>query len=270
MLAALAGATRSPRRRSYEQYNTLQQNLANYIGSLYYSLGYTTPAHDLNPSISYNYDFSWEHRFHRTDTSFKLTPFYRNTVNKVQQFFISPSTGTVSGVNAGKQTAFGAEFLLASGDPNKDGFSTVFSYTYTYSRIRYGALPNGSTLLTPVNSSIQLYNSYTSACAAAAPSTNPNAPCGVFGNSERASDRDGQRCGEPILQRAHAAAARRQWVLSDLRCGADRHAALVRQLRRAQQCDAEPDVSPSEVQRDAALPVHLGQSLWCAGATAGR
>ncbi len=183
VLRLSAGSYAQPPPAQYEQYNTLQQNLANYIGSLYYSLGYTTPAHDLNPSISYNYDFSWEHRFHRTDTSLKLTPFYRNTSDKVQQFFISPSTGTVSGVNAGKQTAFGAEFLLASGDPNKDGFSAVFSYTYTYSRIQYGTLPNGSTLLTPVNGSIQLYNSYTSACAAATPSTDPNAPCGVFGNS---------------------------------------------------------------------------------------
>jgi len=37
-------------------------------------------------------------------------------------------------------------------------------------------------LLTAVNSSIQLYNSYTSACASALPSTSPTAPCGVFGN----------------------------------------------------------------------------------------
>lgn len=183
VLRLSAGSFAQPAPAQFEQYNTLQQNLANYIGGLYYSLGYTTPSHDLNPSISYNYDFSWEHRFHRSDSSFKLTPFYRNTTEKVQQFFISPSTGTVSGVNAGKQRAYGAEFLLASGNPNKDGVSALFSYTFTYSRIQYGSLPNGSTLLTPVNSSIQQYNSYTSACKTAAPSTDPNAPCGVFGNS---------------------------------------------------------------------------------------
>jgi hypothetical protein len=177
------GSYAQPAQAQFEQYNTLQQNLANYIGGLYYSLGYSTPAHDLKPSISYNYDFSWEHRFHRTDTSFKLTPFYRNTVDKMQQFFINPSQGTVSGVNAGKQTAYGVEFLLQSGSPEKNGFSALLSYTYTYSRIQYGSLPNGTTLLSPVNSAIQQYNSFTKACAAAKPSTNPMAPCGVFGNT---------------------------------------------------------------------------------------
>jgi Carboxypeptidase regulatory-like domain len=175
------GSYAQPPQAQYEQYNTLQQNLADYIGPLYYSLGYTTPTHDLTPSVSYNYDFSWEHRFHRTDTSLKLTPFYRDTTDKVQQFFINPTSGIVSGVNAGKQTAYGTEFFLQSGSPERNGFSALFSYTYTYSRIRYGSLPNGSTLLSPVVSAIQLYNSYTKACASAAPSTSPTAPCGVYG-----------------------------------------------------------------------------------------
>ena len=177
------GSYAQPSQAQFEQYNTLQQNLANYIGGLYYSLGYTTPVHDLKPSVSYNYDFSWEHRFHRTDTSLKLTPFYRNTVDKMQQFFINPTQGTVSGVNAGKQTAYGVEFLLQSGSTERNGFSTLLSYTYTYSRIQYGSLPNGTTLLSPVNSAIQQYNSFTKGCATAKPSTNPMAPCGVFGNS---------------------------------------------------------------------------------------
>ena len=183
VLRLSAGSYAQPAPAQYEEYNTLQQNLANYIGGLYYSLGYTTPAHDLNPSISYNYDFSWEHRFHRTDSSFKLTPFYRNTTNKVQQFFIDPTTGTVSGVNAGKQTAYGAEFLLASGNPDRNGWSALVSYTYTYSRIQYGSLPNGSTLLSGVNSTIQLYNSFTSACKGATPSTSPTSLCGVYGST---------------------------------------------------------------------------------------
>ncbi|MDQ6768225.1 MAG: hypothetical protein M3Z41_10495, partial [Candidatus Eremiobacteraeota bacterium] len=183
VLRLSAGSYAQPPPAQYEEYNTLQQNLANYIGGLYFALGYTTPAHDLNPSISHNYDFSWEHRFARTDASFTLTPFYRNTAGKVQQFFIDPSTGTVSGVNAGKQTAFGAEFLLASGNASHDGFSAIFTYTYTYSRIRYGSLPNGSTLLSGANGSVQLYNSFTSACASAVSSISPSALCGVYGNS---------------------------------------------------------------------------------------
>jgi hypothetical protein len=183
VLRLSAGSYAQPPQAQYVEYNTLQQDLASYIGSLYYSLGYTNPAHDLTPSVSYNYDFSWEHRFHRTDTSFKLTPFYRGTTDKMQQFFINPAEGIVSGVNAGKQTAYGAEFLLQSGSPQKNGFSALFSYTYTYSRIRYGSLPNGSTLLSPVVSAIQLYNSFTKGCAGAAPSTSPQAPCGIYGGS---------------------------------------------------------------------------------------
>ena len=205
VLRLSAGTYAQPPPGQYEEYNTLQQNLANSssgnvsLGGLFYSLGYTTLAHDLNPSVSYNYDFSWEHRFHRTDASFKLTPFYRNTTNKVQQFFISPSTGTVSGVNAGKQRAYGAEFELTSGNPSRNGFSAFLSYTYTYSHIQYGSLPNGSTLLTTVNNSIQLYNSYTSACATALPSTSPTAPCGVFGNSNAKATESGSGVANPYF-----------------------------------------------------------------------
>lgn len=183
VVRASLGVYAQPPQAQYIQADTLQQNLANDIGSLYYSLGYTTPAHDLRPQISYNYDLSWEHRFHRTDSSFKLTPFYRSTRDKIQQFFINPTLGIVSGVNAGKQTAFGAEFLLQAGSPERNGFSALFSYTYTYSRMQYGSLPNGTTLLSPVNGSIQLYNSFTKGCAGAAPSTNPLAPCGIYGNA---------------------------------------------------------------------------------------
>ena len=177
------GAYAEPPPSQYVQYDTLQQNLANYIGPLYFAQGYPTPAHDLRPSVSYNADFSWEHRFHHTDTSFKLTPFYRRTRDKVQQFFINPSTGTLSGINAGQQTTYGTEFLLNKGDFSRDGLSAQLSFTYTYSRIRYEPLPNGSTLLTPVNSAIQLYNSYTSACAGVAPSPNPSSLCGALGGA---------------------------------------------------------------------------------------
>jgi hypothetical protein len=172
----------APPARSIEE-NTLQQNLPAFIGPLFYSLGYTTPEHDLRPSVSYNTDFSWEHRFHRTEASFKLTPFYRRTRDQVQQFFIDPTTGTTTDINAGRQTSFGAEFLLAKGDLDQDGFSAQFSYTYTHSSITYAPLPNGSTLLSGVNSAIQQYNSFTKACANAEPSENPSSMCGIYGNS---------------------------------------------------------------------------------------
>lgn len=172
----------APPARSLEQ-DSLQQNLPAFIGPLYYALGYTTPVHDLRPSVSYNADMSWEHRFHRTEAAFKLTPFYRRTRDQIQQFFINPAQGTTTDINAGRQTSFGAEFLLTKGNFDQNGFSAQFSYTYTYSRISYNPLPNGTTLLSGVNTTIQQYNSFTSACAGAAPSTDPKSVCGSYGGT---------------------------------------------------------------------------------------
>jgi hypothetical protein len=166
------------------QYNdTLQQNLPAYIGPLFFALGDTTPLHAVRPQVSYNYDLSYEHRFNDADTSMKVTPFHRVTRDQIQRFFINPTTGTLDGVNAGKQTSSGVEFQLQKGDFTHDGLSLQLSYTYTHSSITYAPLPNGSTLLSPVNASIQQYNSFTSACAGAIPSQSPTAPCGVFGGS---------------------------------------------------------------------------------------
>ena len=177
------GKYAQPPAAEFEQYDTAQQNLPAFIGSLWFKLGYTTPEHGVRPSISYNLDASWEHHFRGSDASFKLTPFYRVTRDQVQEFFIAPTTGTTSGVNAGRQTSFGAEFLLSKGDFSKNGWSGRLSYTYTHSRIRYDALPNGTTPLSGVNGSIQLYNSYTKACAGAVPSTDPRSLCGISGGA---------------------------------------------------------------------------------------
>ena len=172
----------APATRAIEN-DVLQQNLPGFIGPLFFALGYTSPVHDLRPPVSYNADVSWEHRFHRTDAAFKLTPFYRRTRDQIQSFFINPTFGTTTDINAGKQTSYGVEFMYSKGSFDRDGLSAQLSFTYTYSRIRYNPLPNGSTLLSGVNASIQQYNSFTSACANAAPSTDPNSLCGAFGNT---------------------------------------------------------------------------------------
>ncbi len=172
-----------PPETQFEQYNTLQNDLPGFIGPLFYAYGFTTPEHDIRPPVSYNVDASWEHRFGKSDVAFKLTPFYRTTRDQEQQFFVNPSTGTFSGINAGRQNAAGLEFVLTKGDLAKNGLSAQFAYTYTYSRVRYDTLANGSTLLTPVNTSIQLYNSFTSACVGATPSTSATSLCGVNGGA---------------------------------------------------------------------------------------
>ena len=173
------GIYTQPPQSQFQYSDTLQQNLAAYIGANYFQYGYTTPLHNVRPAVSSNYDASWEHQFPGSDVSFKVTPFYRTTRDQIQQFFLDPATGTIGGVNAGKQTSTGVEFFMQKGDLSRNGLAAQVSYTYTHSFIKYGALPNGSTLLSGVNSSIQLYNSYTSACATAIP--NPAGPCGVFG-----------------------------------------------------------------------------------------
>jgi hypothetical protein len=172
----------APATRAIEN-DALQQDLPDFIGPHFFALGQTTPVRDLRPPVSYNADFSWEHRFKGSDVAFKLTPFYRRTRDQVQSFFIDPTFGTTTDINAGRQTSFGAEFMLTKGSPDANGLSWQLAYTYTHSRIEYAALPNGSTLLSGVNAAIQQYNSYTSACAGASPSTNPNSLCGVFGST---------------------------------------------------------------------------------------
>jgi len=179
------GMYTQPPQSQFQYSDTLQQNLAAYIGANYFQYGYSTPLHNVRPAVSTNYDASWEHQFAGSDTSFKLTPFYRTTQNQIQQFFLDPTTGTIGGVNAGKQTSTGFEFFLQKGDLHRNGLTALLSYTYTHSYIKYGPLPNGTTLLSGVNSSIQLYNSYTSSCAAALP--NPTGPCGVFGPANAAA-----------------------------------------------------------------------------------
>ncbi len=167
---------------AFQQYNSLQQNLPNaLLGSLFYKFGFTTPNHIIRPSISNNYDISIEHRFANSQTSFKLTPFLRQTTDQVQQIFIDPKTAFVSGLNAGRETNTGLEFMLNLGNFNANGWAGQLAYTYTKSTIKYSTLPNGGTVLDSDNQDIQNYNTFTSACNGVAGSTNPLSLCGVNG-----------------------------------------------------------------------------------------
>jgi outer membrane receptor protein involved in Fe transport len=178
VLRGSAGVYARPQNSSWVQYNTVQEDLASFIGGHFYSYGFNTPEHDIRPDTSYNYDLSLEKRLHGTDWSFKVTPFYRRTRDQLQNFFIDPLTGLESGLNVGRQTSYGVEFALRKGDFASDGWSGALSYTYTHSRIEYQNFPNGSTrnVIDNLNSYIQDYNQYTSKCASS-PSNNPNNPC---------------------------------------------------------------------------------------------
>ena len=169
---------------AFQQYNSLDQDLPEHLlGPLFYRFGFNTPNHTVRPSISYNYDVSIEHRAPNSNTSFRVTPFLRQTHDQVQQLYISPQTAFTSGLNVGNETNYGVEFLMQTGDFNRDGLTTQLSYTYTYSYIKYSPLSNGGTVVDLDNVDIQHYNSFTKACLGAAPSTSLQSMCGSAGGA---------------------------------------------------------------------------------------
>ncbi|MGA9944331.1 MAG: TonB-dependent receptor, partial [Candidatus Cybelea sp.] len=139
---------------AFEQYNTRQEDLADYIGSHFLQFGRNTPSYPILPPTSINYDISWEHRLKNTDWSFKLTPFLRQTQDQIQQFFLIPQNGFVSGLNVGSQRSEGLEFQMQKGDFSRDGISGLLSFAYTNSYVHYGPIAagaSGSTVLAPIN-----------------------------------------------------------------------------------------------------------------------
>jgi len=148
---------------SYYQYNTYQQNLASFIAQ-FYPYGYHTPDHDIYPDTSDNFDLSLEKHVKGTQLSYKVTPFYRDTSNELQFQAINPVEGTLAGLNVGTQRSYGVELSLQYGDFSRNGFSSLFSYTHTENQIRYSPI-NGVSVIDALNQQIELYNSYTHACA---------------------------------------------------------------------------------------------------------
>jgi hypothetical protein len=122
--------------------------------------------HDVRADTSNNLDFSYEHSVPGTSFSFKVSPFYRTTKNQLQYLNISALGGVLAGINVGTLTSYGLELSAQLGDFSRDGFSGQISYTYTNTHTRYASVPNGLNVIDVLNTQIQQYNSYTSACAA--------------------------------------------------------------------------------------------------------
>ncbi len=179
------GRYSQPVNAAFVQYNREEPNLAKFLFQTFWKYGFTSPRHDVVPSISDNFDLSLEHRFRNTDVSFKLTPYYRSTENQVQQFYLDPTTGFVSGLNVGHQTSYGLEFQLQKGNFDRNGLSGLLSYTYTHSRIVYNDFRSapGRNVIDVINDSIKGYNALTSAGGGAPCYTNagngtPDPACG--------------------------------------------------------------------------------------------
>ncbi len=181
VIRASFGRYARPAPTSYQEYNTIQQDLPSFMAT-FVPNGWNTPVHNIFSDTSINTDLSWEHHFPNTTLAMKLTPFLRTTQNQLQ-FSALNAQGVVAGVNAGKQVSDGVELALNKGSFSADGLSWALSATYTRSKVQYGPYPSGLNVIDLLNEQIQAYNSYTSACATAAPSSNPLSTCGVNGNA---------------------------------------------------------------------------------------
>ncbi len=148
----------------YQQYNYTQQNSATPLSN-FLPYGFNTPFHSTAPSYSNSYDLSIEQHIPHTDVSFKITPFYRVTQNVEQDIPIG-AQGVVDGLNTGTGQSKGVEFELTKGDFAKNGLAFQLSYTFTNTGTQFGNFQGGNTnFIDNLNTYIQQYNAFTSACA---------------------------------------------------------------------------------------------------------
>jgi hypothetical protein len=160
------GRYAAPAPTSYQQYNVLQQDLPSFIGQ-FLPYGFNEPYHESRPSYSNNYDFSLEKHLKGTDISFKLTPFYRSTQDQLANIPIG-TQGVLDGLNVGRQRNYGVEFQIRKGEFDRNGFSSLLSYTFTRSRVKYDNFGTSDrNEIDNLNDYIRNYNAYTKACATA-------------------------------------------------------------------------------------------------------
>jgi len=173
--------------QNYEiEYNSTQENLAaGLIGFL--PFGFNTPRHDAGAQFSNNFDFSYEHQFHGTDMSIKVSPYYRYATQQLYESVSIPTLSISPAFNSGTERTDGVELEFTKGDFTKNGLSGLFSYTYTNSKEmwnNYSGSPANP--VDPYNEDIQAYNQLTKACAPPNPSpalcgntslVAPPAPC---------------------------------------------------------------------------------------------
>jgi hypothetical protein len=156
------GKYTQPTETAFEQYvDKSGKRAAAFDFSQFWGLGFNSPGHDNPVQYSNNYDFSLEHRFHNTDISLKVSPFYRDTHNQIETVVLGP--GFVGGVNVGHQHSWGVEVGIQKGDPSRDGLAGALSYTYTKALVQYGNLPNGRNAIDNLNDYVKAFNGLTQA-----------------------------------------------------------------------------------------------------------
>ncbi len=162
VLRASAGVYAQPVDTATVQYlNLSPRSAATFDYQAFAGFGFFSPTHDFDPTKSVNVDFSLEKRLRGTDMTIKLSPFYRYVKNQFQTYAIGTGIGSL--IPTGNETAYGVEFQFHKGDPSHNGFAYQLSYTYTYGFMKFNTLPNGQTVIGPVNGTIDQYNALTSA-----------------------------------------------------------------------------------------------------------
>ncbi len=148
--------------QNYEiQYSTLEPNLAQTLLG-FIPFGFNSPLHQAQAQYSWNYDISYEHHFKGTDTSIKITPFYRWATQQLYETVNLPSLNVSPSFNSGTLRVDGVELELTKGDFAKNGFAGILSYTYTNAAEKWDNYPNST--VGPVdqyNQDIQAYNALT-------------------------------------------------------------------------------------------------------------
>ncbi len=154
------GKYAQPVQTAYVEYlNKSPQSAASFNFTNFWNLGFTTPEHNLSPSISYNTDVSLEHHFPHTDWSLSVSPFYRHTLNQYQDALIG--TNFSSSYPNANQNSFGYEVALRKGDVNRNGFSGQLAYTFTKTSVAFLTSPTGSNTIDVANSYVDDYNGLT-------------------------------------------------------------------------------------------------------------
>lgn len=147
---------------AYVQYDAKQSNLASQIFASFWGYGFTTPRHESAPLLSDDFDVSYERRFKGTDSSMKITPYYRTASN--QYYYVNGGGPIGTELNTGSQQNVGVEAEFVKGDFKRQGLSFVVSYAYLNSRERFADYPG--TTQNPVDSynlAIVAYNALTKA-----------------------------------------------------------------------------------------------------------
>lgn len=151
-----------PLTASVQYANSSGDNLGQW--GTFMQFGFLSPFHPIPAQTSAQYDLSFEHHFHNTSWSLKITPFYDYTSNWQQDYYIG--SGYVTDIPVGDFRSYGVEAELQAGDFATNGLSGLLSFAYTNAAVKYQSLM-GESSVNQLNTAIQAYDCYTKSYYAA-------------------------------------------------------------------------------------------------------